>query len=380
MIGNARGRRGYKLRDVSESKVVVSRYVRFDEYGETDSVELDSEINLDVDKPTHHQESEPPPECEGIHHNGDDDHSEEAEQDSQDSDDAEAMNDPAFTKDSEDRDAPKHVENDAGDVDKNGSRYPRRKRKRPGWWWESNGTALLSQATSADPRTFSEASSGPNGKEWMKSMTVEYNYLMENECWELVPRPTDANVIKSKWVYKTKEEQTVVGALGVRLKSRVVACGYSQILGVDFSETYVPVVKLTSILIVLSVTATLDVHLHQMDVVTAFLNGALLETIFMEQPAGFEKGDLRTVVCRLKKAIYGMKQAPRQWYAKIDDFFIRVLGMERDPGDECAYVRRQGGGGSLSSSYRYTLMASSLPAVTYRSWPTPNESSGTGSR
>ena len=287
------------------------------------------------------------------------------------------MNDPDFSKDSEDEDARKDVDNDAGGADEDGSRYPRRKRKRPGWWWASNGTALLSKATSADPKTVSEASSGPNGKEWMKSMTLEYNSLMENECWELVPRPTDANVIKSKWVYKTKEEQTVVGALGVRLKSRVVACGYSQILGVDFSETYAPVVKLTSIRIVVSVTVTLDLHLHQMDVVTAFLNGVPLETIFMEQPAGFEKGDPRTVVCRLEKAIYGLKQAPRQWYAKIDDFFIRVLGMERNPGDDCVYVRRQGG---ISSSSRYMLMTSSLPAVTYRSWPTPNASSGTGSR
>ena len=179
----------------------------------------------------------------------------------------------------------------------------------------------------------------------MKSMTLEYNSLMENECWELVHRPTDANVIKSNWIYKTKEEQTVVGALGVRLKSRVVACGYRKILDVGISETYAPVVKLTSICIVVSVTVTLDLHLHHMDVVTAFLNGVVLETIFMEQPAGFEKGDPRTVVRRLKKAMHGLKQAPRQWYAKNDDFFIRVLGMERNPGDHCVHVRRQWGGG-----------------------------------
>ena len=129
----------------------------------------------------------------------------------------------------------------------------------------------------------------------------------------------------------------------MRLKSRVVACGYSQIAGVDFSETYAPVVKLTSIRVIGAVSVELDLEVHQMDFVTAFLNGTLDETIYMEQPPGFEEGDSQKIVCLLKKAIYGLKQSPRQWYAKIDDFFVRVLGMERNPADDCVYVRRKGG-------------------------------------
>ena len=174
-------------------------------------------------------------------------------------------------------------------------------------------------------------------------MEVEHDSLIENECWKLVPRPPDGNVLRSKWVYKTKEEQTSQGTLGHRLKSRLVAGGDGQIEGVDFTETYAPVVKLTSIRVILSIVAIMGLLLHQMDFVTAFLNGDLNETVYMEQPKGFENGDPNKVVCLLLKSIYGLKQSPRQWYAKIDDFFIRILGMKRNPADDCVYVRRKGG-------------------------------------
>ena len=174
-------------------------------------------------------------------------------------------------------------------------------------------------------------------------MTAEHDSLMENKCWKLVPRPRDANVVSCRWVYKTKEEQTKEGTLGSRRKSRLVARGFSQIEGVDYSETYAPVAKLTSIRVLLDIVAELDLELHQMDAITAFLNVILKELVYMEQPPGFEVGDPAKTVCLLLKAIYGLKQAPRQWYAKIDDFFLHDLDMEHNPADDCVYVRRKGG-------------------------------------
>jgi len=179
-------------------------------------------------------------------------------------------------------------------------------------------------------------------------MTAEHDSLMENKCWELVPRPRDANVVSCRWLYKTKEEQTKEGTLGSRRKSRLVARGFSQVEGVDYSETYAPVAKLTSIRVLLDIVAELDLELHQMDAITAFLNGILKELVYMEQPPGFEVGDPAKIVCLLLKAIYGLKQAPRQWYAKIDDFFLHDLDMEHNPADDCIYVRRKGG--TFSSS------------------------------
>lgn len=122
-----------------------------------------------------------------------------------------------------------------------------------------------------------------------------------------------------------------------------MARGFSQIEGVDYSETYAPVVKLSSIRVLLALVAELELLLHQMDVVTAFLNGELKELVYMEQPEGFEQGDPAKLVCLLLKSIYGLKQSPRAWYGKIDDFFVKHLGMERNPADDCIYVRRKGG-------------------------------------
>jgi len=82
-----------------------------------------------------------------------------------------------------------------------------------------------------------------------------------------------------------------------------------QVQGVDYSETYAPVVKLASVRLVAALAAALDLLLHQMDVITACLNGELVELVFMEQPQGFEKGDPTRVVCLLKKAIYGLRQS-----------------------------------------------------------------------
>ena len=349
MIGYARGIRGYKLWDTKEGKVVATRDVRFDELYEYEAdrhepsaehTTNDAKRSEDVDVPD--QQNEP------------DEHSAGSANESL----GDALD--SFVDAVEDQPADEEFVPDGSSSNDSESQThssaPRRSARTPKprkqWWWEAdtdldsqsaNVAALISKAASDDPTSFSDAVSRTNGNEWKESMKVEYDSLIENKCWKRVPRPSGANVLRSKWVYKRKEEQTPDGNLGERLKSRVVAGGNSQIEGVDFSETYAPVVKLTSIRVILSIVAMLGLLLHQMDFVTAFLNGDLNETVHMEQPRGFEKGDPAKVVCLLLKSIYGLKQSPRQWYAKIDEFFIQDLGMERNPADECVYVRRKGG-------------------------------------
>jgi hypothetical protein len=342
MIGYARGIRGYKLWDVTDHKVVVSRDVQFNEDDHNAStIEMPSDSGDDPkDKlneqtvPTSlHNENPSPVATEFSDHanpildDGDED-----------------TVDPDYAPDSPGsaaEDEPSEL-SDMADQIPVSPRRPTRQRRKPGAWW-TGATAFVSNATSADPKTFAEAVASPAGPEWMKSMTSEYESLMENKCWEIVPRPPNTNVVSSKWIYKTKEEQTSSGALGSRLKSRLVARGFSQIEGIDYSETYAPVVKFTSVRVILAICAALDLDLEQMDAITAFLNGELDELVFMEQPEGFEQGDRNDFVCKLLKAIYGLKQAPRQWYAKIDDFFVQTLGMQRNPADDCVYVRRKAG-------------------------------------
>ena len=99
--------------------------------------------------------------------------------------------------------------------------------------------------------------------------------------------------------------------------------GYSQRKGVDFNEILSPVVKMSSIIIVLSWTSTLDLEVEQMDVKTVFLHGDLEEEIYMKQPDGFYVEGKKDYVCRLRKSLYGLKQAPRQWYKKFESIMCK---------------------------------------------------------
>ena len=104
-----------------------------------------------------------------------------------------------------------------------------------------------------------------------------------------------------------------------RHKARLVVKGYSQMKGIDYEETFAPVVKFNSIRILLALAAQQNLEVHQMDVKSTYLNGDLDEEIYMDQPEGYEQASGK--VCRLRKAIYGLKQAGRAWYNKIDTFF-----------------------------------------------------------
>lgn len=107
-----------------------------------------------------------------------------------------------------------------------------------------------------------------------------------------------------------------------RYKARLVAKGFTQKEGIDYKETFSPVSKKDSLRIIMALVAHYDLELHQMDVKTAFLNGSLEEEVYMDQPEGFSLKGKEHMVCKLKKSIYGLKQASRQWYLKFNDIVI----------------------------------------------------------
>jgi hypothetical protein len=148
-------------------------------------------------------------------------------------------------------------------------------------------------------------------------MLEEYQSIMKNDVWDIVPRPKGKSVVTSKWIYKIKHATD--GSIE-KYKKRFVACGFSQKEGIDYEETFAPVARYTSIRTVLVIVAKMGWKLHQMDVKTTFLNGVVEEEVYVEQPLGFETRDKKTHVCRLKKALYGLKQAPRTWYSRIGSF------------------------------------------------------------
>ncbi|CAI7849710.1 unnamed protein product [Closterium sp. NIES-54] len=168
-----------------------------------------------------------------------------------------------------------------------------------------------------EPATVEEALSGPQKEEWKAAMDAEFNSLIENETWELVELPEGRRPISSKWVFKVKSGAD--GALE-RFKSRLVPKGFQQKEKVDFGEIFAPVVKPVTLRTVLAGAAVKGWYVKQMDITTAFLNGILLEDIYMAQPDGYEDGTSQ--VCKLKKAIYGLKQAPRCWYEKLEEVLL----------------------------------------------------------
>ncbi|CAI7729659.1 unnamed protein product [Closterium sp. NIES-53] len=164
-----------------------------------------------------------------------------------------------------------------------------------------------------EPATVEEALSGPQ-KEWKAAMDAEFNSLIENETWELVELPEGRQPISSNWVFKVKSGAD--GALE-RFKSRLVAKGFQQKEKVDFREIFASVAKPVTRRTLLAGAAVNGWYVKQMDITTAFLNGVLLEDIYMVQPNGYEVGTSR--VCKLKKAIYGVKQTPRCYYENLEE-------------------------------------------------------------
>ncbi|GKC03232.1 retrovirus-related pol polyprotein from transposon RE1, partial [Tanacetum coccineum] len=173
--------------------------------------------------------------------------------------------------------------------------------------------ALLS---TTEPRGFKTAAKDPK---WMEAMNEEFQALQQNQTWVLVPRPGSANIIGSKWVYRIKYNSD--GTIE-RYKARLVAQGCSQIPGLDYYHTFSPVVKASTVRIVISLAVLHKWKLHQLDVKNAFLNGHLNETVFMEQPPGFLNHQYPNHVCKLSKALYGLKQAPRAWFQRLSTFLL----------------------------------------------------------
>lgn len=190
-----------------------------------------------------------------------------------------------------------------------------------------------------EPQTFEEAISRPDSKKWEQAAQKEYDSILKNKTWNLVDLPPGRKAIGCKWVFKIK--YNAAGDIE-RYKARLVAKGYSQTQGIDFNETFAPVAKFTSIRILLALAAKHDLEMHQMDVNTAFLNGDLKEEIYMQQPEGFIQAGQEDKVCKLQRSIYGLKQAGRSWYDKIDAS-LSDMGLTRAHADNCVYYRNKNG-------------------------------------
>lgn len=206
-----------------------------------------------------------------------------------------------------------------------------------------NLTATLETDPHWIPSTWQQAM---KHAKWRAAMCSEFNSTSENHTWNLVEMQRYMNVIGCRWVFTIKYKPN--GEID-RYKARIVAKGYHQQPGVDYTDTFSPVIKATTIQTVLGLTVNNNWPIRQIDVNTAFLQGRLNDQVFMCQPPGFTDKYKPHHVCHLKKALYGLKQAPRAWCSELKNFLLQT-GFHNSLVDTSLFILK------LSDAFVYVLV------------------------
>jgi hypothetical protein len=197
--------------------------------------------------------------------------------------------------------------------------------------YETNDATVMLVDDSDVPKNYSDIKNFPNSEKWYQAAITELNALKRNKTWVLVDRPKDRNIVGSRFIFKIKCNKN--GEV-TKYKARLVAQGFSQEYGTDYTETFAPVAKMASLRIILSIAVKYDLLIEQIDVVSAFLQSELEEEIYMKVPEGIMfSGDK---VCKLLRSLYGLKQSPRCWNKKLNDYLLK-LGFKNSKSDYCVY-------------------------------------------
>jgi hypothetical protein len=233
---------------------------------------------------------------------------------------------------------------------------PRREIRQPGPWWQvQQGQVAFTQGDAAlpvmvngvmpeVPETIEDAFAGPHAYHWRKAVQAELDSMSELNVFELADAPLDRKPLTAKWVFtwKANAEGQIVKA-----KARLVARGFQQKEGQDYSELFAPTVSQVTFKVLMAHAASHNLLVHQLDVKTAFLYGDLDKVLYMQQPPGCSDGSGR--VWRLLKSLYGLKQAPRQWHHKLKSV-LENLGYVQSLHDPALFYRLE------SDSYRSYLI------------------------
>lgn len=224
-------------------------------------------------------------------------------------------------------DSSEDMDSDDDDTKNNITLRPHQRRNK-----NCNGNNLMCVTPYTDPTTVEEALSSTESEHWIKAMDEEYKSLLSNSTWELTDLPPNKRAIPCKWVFKIKTNEK--GEI-VKYKARLVIKGCAQKKGLEYNEVYSPVVRLSSLRYLFALAVKYDLNIYQMDAMSAFLQGDIEEEIYMIQPPMYKEGEQ---VCLLKKSLYGLKQASRQWNRKLDAA-LKELNLTRSKLDPCIYYR-----------------------------------------
>lgn len=202
-------------------------------------------------------------------------------------------------------------------------------------------TYIAQAAPSPDPGNWKEMEKLPHceKQKWIDAANDEMESLRQLNTWILAELPPGKRAFGCRWIFKTKRDKD--GNIE-RYKARLVAQGFSQKFGEDYDATFAPVAKLTTLRVVLSVAVAEKLQVRHFDVKTAFLNGDVEEDIYMRQPEGFVAKGEEHLVCKLKKSLYGLKQAARAWNIKANEVLLEE-GFTRSQADPCLYTQVRDG-------------------------------------
>ena len=200
--------------------------------------------------------------------------------------------------------------------------------------------AEISETEALKPRNLNEAKSRPDWPLWEKAIEDELGQLEVAGTWKLINAPEGANIVGSKWVFCAKKD---TNGKVVCYKAHLMAQGFSQVPGVNYFDTFIPVARLSSIWVVLAITAVEDFEIHQIDIKGAYLNGVLTaeEMIYMKQLPGYSIPNSSGKVCCLQKTLYGLKQSGHRWYQRLVEIMVDGLGFKRSDVDQAVFYRHE---------------------------------------
>lgn len=206
----------------------------------------------------------------------------------------------------------------------------KRVRRKPDFYQNANMCVEVSDGEIS----LSEAMSGSEKDQWQNAMKEELKSFRDNDSWELVDRPKEGTVVKNKWVFKKKYNSEGEA----RFRARLVAKGFTQKKGIDFNETFSPVLRYSTLRLLLALSVELGLKINHLDVPTAFLNGLLHEVVYMEIPECSDIEKCNNKVLKLKKAVYGLKQSARAWYTRVEDCLLK-LEFKRSNYEPCLFIK-----------------------------------------
>lgn len=212
---------------------------------------------------------------------------------------------------------------------------PKRTRRPPERYGYSNLCMQLDAKSLSDPVSVQQALQSPDKDKWIAAMQEELQSFEENNAWVVVDEvPQGKSLVQCKWVYKRKLNSDN----SVRYRARLVAKGFTQKPGIDYDETFSPVVRHSTLRLLFALSVQLDLNVNHLDVKTAFLNGILKEDIYMRHPkVDLDSNNNRKIV-KLNKAIYGLKQSSRSWYEKVDECLTK-FGFKRSYIEPCVFTK-----------------------------------------